>query len=112
MHLIWPRQQAENTSQGIQEESKKALLKLVCRDQAIIDRLWLEQGTISFIEFLSEVEDQEHLSRMEEMNLTSMDMQRMILIHINMEMEDAQQMGGNVMSVGLMAPLKDFHFVL
>ena len=43
------------------------------------------------------------------MNLTSMDMQRMILTHINMEMEDAQQMGGNVMSVGLMAPLKDFH---
>ena len=32
--------------------------------------------------------------------------------HIILEMEDAQQMGGNEMSVGLMAPLKDFHFVL
>ena len=111
-HARFMEAQADHTFQEIQEESKKALLKLVCRDQAIIDRLWLEQGTRSFIEFLSEVEDQEHLSRTEEMNLTSMDMQRMILIHINMEMEDAQQMGGNVMSVGLMAPLKDFHFVL
>ena len=72
--------QADHTFQEIQEESKKALLKLVCRDQAIIDRLWMEQGTRTFIEFLSKVEDQEHLCRTEEMNLTSMDMQRMILI--------------------------------
>ena len=40
----------------------------------------MEQGIRSFFEFLSEVEDQEHLCRMEEMNLISMDMQRMIMI--------------------------------
>ena len=74
MHLM--EAQADHTFQLIQKESKKALLKLVRRDQVIIDWLWLEQ--------------------------------RMVLININMEMEDAQKMGGNVMSVGLMAPLKDF----
>ena len=41
--------QADHTFQEIQEESKKALLKLVRRDQAIIDWLLLEQGTRSFI---------------------------------------------------------------
>ena len=40
----------------------------------------MDQGIRSFIKFLSKVEDQEHLCRMEEMNLTSMDMQRMIMI--------------------------------
>ena len=38
------------------------------------------QGTRSFIDFLSEVEDQEHLCRTEEMPLTSDDMRRMSLI--------------------------------
>ena len=54
--------QTAHTFKQIKEESKKALLKLVSRDRAIIDLLRLEQGTRSFIDFLSEVEDQEHLS--------------------------------------------------
>ena len=64
----------------VKEESAKALLKMVSRDRAIIDLLRLEQGTRSFIDFLSEVEDQEHLCRTEEMPLTSDDMRRMSLI--------------------------------
>ena len=72
--------QLAHTFKQIKEESKKALLKLVSRDRAIIDLLRLEQGTRSFIDFLSEVEDQEHLCRTEEMPLASADMQRMSLI--------------------------------
>ena len=66
MHLIWPHQQAVHTFQKIQEERKKALLKLVRRVQIFIDRLWMDQGIRSFIKFLSKVEDQEQLFRMEE----------------------------------------------
>ena len=72
--------QAAHTYQQINDESQTALLKLVSRDRAIIDLLRLEQGTQSSINFLSEVEDQEHLCRMEEMSLASQDMQRMSLI--------------------------------
>ena len=71
--------QADHTFQKIQEESREALFQLVSRDQAIINRLRLEQGTRSFIELLSEVEDQEQLCRTDEMILTSADMQRRIL---------------------------------
>ena len=71
---------ALHTYNQIKEESRKALLKLISRDRAIIDLLRLEQGSKSFIEFLSEVEDQEHLCRTEEQPLNSADLQRMSLI--------------------------------
>ena len=73
-------QDAENRPDQIKDESKKSLLKMVNRDRAIIDLLRLEQGTRNFTDFLSEVEDQEHLCRTEEMPLNSHDMQRMSLI--------------------------------
>ena len=72
--------QDAHTYDQIKDESKKSLLKMVSRDRAIIDLLRLEQGTRNFIDFLSEVEDQEHLCRTEEMPLNSHDMQRMSLI--------------------------------
>ena len=59
------------------KQIKKALLKLVSRDRAIIDLLRLEQGTYSLIDLLSEVKDQEHLCRTEEMPLASANMERM-----------------------------------
>ena len=58
---------------------KKTLLKLVSRDRAIIDLFRMEQGNRSFMEFLSEVEDQEHLCRAEE-KISSDDLKRMSLL--------------------------------
>ena len=62
------------------EESKKALLKLISRDRAIIDLLRMEQGTRSFMDFLCEVEDQEYICRVEEQPITGDDLKRMSLI--------------------------------
>ena len=45
-------------------DTKKTLLKLVSRDRAIIDLLRMEQGTRSFMEYLSE--DQTYLCQAEE----------------------------------------------
>ena len=67
--------QAAHTYEMV-EETKKILLKLVSRDRAIIDLLRMEQGSRSFMEFLSEVEDQEHLCRTEEKRITSDDLKR------------------------------------
>ena len=64
----------------IREENAKALFKMASLDRTIIDLLRLEQGTRNFIDFLSEVEHQEHLCRMEEIPLTSDDMQCISLI--------------------------------
>jgi hypothetical protein len=72
--------QAAHNYTEINEESKKAILKMVSRERAIINLLRLEQGTRTFIKFLSEVEDQEHLCRTKEQTLTSSDMQWMSLI--------------------------------
>ena len=72
--------QAAHTYNEMVEETKKILLKLVSRDRAIIDLLRMEQGSRSFMEFLSEVEDQEHLCRTEEKRITSDDLKRISLI--------------------------------
>ena len=72
--------QNAHTYRQIKEESTKSLLKMVSWDRAIIDLLQLEQRTKNFIVFLSEVEDQENLCRMEDMLLISNDLPRMILI--------------------------------
>ena len=53
--------QAAHTYEEIKKESKDALLKLVSRDRAVIELIRLEQGSRSFLDFLSEVEDQEYL---------------------------------------------------
>ena len=60
--------------------SKKALLKLVNRDRAIIDLLRVEQKDRSFMDFLADVEDQERLCRADEQRITSDDLKRMALI--------------------------------
>ena len=60
-------------------ETKKTLLKLVSRDRAIIDLLRLEQGSRSFMEFLSEVEDQTYLCQAEE-RLTGEDLKRISIL--------------------------------
>lgn len=72
--------QDAHTYEEIKDETKKALLKLVSRDRAIIELLRLEQGSRSFIDYLSEVEDQEYLCRIEEQPITSDDLKRMSLI--------------------------------
>ena len=72
--------QPAHTYQQVKEESTKALLKLISRDRAIMDLLRMEQGTRSFMEFLSEVEDQEKLCRIEAQRLTGDDMKRISLI--------------------------------
>ena len=61
-------------------ESKTALLKFVSKDRALIDLLRMEQGTRNFMEFLSEVEDQEYLCRIEEQPITGDDLKRISLI--------------------------------
>ena len=72
--------QEAHTYKEMVEETNKTLLKLVSRDRAIIDLLRMEQGNRSFMEFLSEVEDQEHLCRTEEKRITSDDLKRISLI--------------------------------
>jgi len=72
--------QAAHTYVQLQDESRKALLKLVNRDRALIDLMRMHQGERTFIEFLSEVEDQEILCRTEEKPLTSEDLKRMSLL--------------------------------
>ena len=77
------------------KQIKKALLKLVSRDWAIIDLLRLEQGTYSLIDLLSEVKDQEHLCRTEEMPLASANMERMSLIGGMKDCTLADKAGGH-----------------
>ena len=50
------------------------------RDRAVMDLLRMEQGGRSFMEFISEVEEQEKLCRISEMPLTSDDLRRIALI--------------------------------
>ena len=69
-----------HTYEGIKSETKSALLKLVSRDRAVIELLRMEQGTRSFMDFLSEVEDQEFLCRILEQPISSDDLKRMSLI--------------------------------
>ena len=64
------------TYQQVVKETSKCLLKLISRDRAIINLLRMEQGTRSFMEFLSEVEEQEHLTR-QGGDITGEDLKRM-----------------------------------
>ena len=79
---MWKKIEAQEAHTYVEmvEETKKILLKLVSRDRAIIDLLRMEQGSRSFMEFLSEVEDQEHLCRTEEKHITLDDLKRISLI--------------------------------
>ena len=52
-----------HTYDQVVEETSKFLLKLVNRDRAIIDLLRMEQGIRGFMEFLSDLEEQKHLTR-------------------------------------------------
>ena len=72
--------QNKHSYEEILKETKDAILKYVNRERAIIELLRLEQGARSFTEFLSEVEDQEYLCRVEENPITSADLQKMSLI--------------------------------
>ena len=65
---------------AMKAESKITLLKLVSCDRAIIELLQVEQGGRSVMDFLAEIEDQEHLCRTDELRITSDDLKRMILI--------------------------------
>ena len=68
------------TYEAITAETKKALLKFVNKDRALIDLLRMEQGNRNFTDFLSEVEDQEYLCRIDEQALTGEDLKRISLI--------------------------------
>ena len=61
------------------EETKKALLKVVSRDRAIINLFQMEQGSKSFMDYLSEVEDQTNLCTTWE-PLTGDDLKRISLL--------------------------------
>ena len=50
-----------HTYEQVVEDTKQTLLKLVSKDRAIIDLLGLEQGNGGFMDYLAEVEDQNHL---------------------------------------------------
>ena len=70
---------AAHTYDQVVGDTKKTLLKLVSRDRAIIDLLRMEQGTRSFMEYLSEVEDQTYLCQAEE-RLTGEDLKRISIL--------------------------------
>ena len=72
--------QPAHTYKEVLEETRKTLLKLVSRDRAIIDLLRMEQGSKSFMDFLSEVEEQERLCRTDEQIITSDDIKRMSIL--------------------------------
>ena len=72
--------QAAHTYEEIIAESKKALLKYVCRDRAIIDLLHMPQGDKSISEFVAQVEDQAALCRVGEKPITEEDLKRLALI--------------------------------
>ena len=72
--------QPVHTYEEVKAESKTALLKLVSRDRAIIELLRMEQGGRSFMDFLAEIENQQHLCRTDELRITSDDLKRMSLI--------------------------------
>ena len=64
-----------HTYEHVVEDTKQILLKLVNKDQAIINLLRLEQGSRSFMDYLAEVENQTHLCHNWE-SLTGEDMKR------------------------------------
>ena len=72
--------QPAHTYGEVKAESKTAFLKLVSRDRAIIQLLRMGQGGRSFMDFLAEIEDQEHLCRTDELRIASDDLKRMSLI--------------------------------
>ena len=72
--------QAVHTYEEVLTETKEVILRLVSRDRAVIDLLRMEQGNRSFMEYLSEVEDQEYLCRTDELRLTGDDLKRISLI--------------------------------
>ena len=71
--------QAMHMYKGVNRESRNTLFKLVNRDRAIMDIIKLKQTDRGFMEFLSEVEDQEKLCCMEE-GLIVEDLKRMSLL--------------------------------
>ena len=72
------REEAHTYAQLL-EETKKALLKVVSRDRAIINLFQMEQGSKSFMDYLSEVEDQTNLCTTWE-PLTGDDLKRISLL--------------------------------
>ena len=52
-----------HTYEEVVEKTSKALLQLVNKNRAIINLLRMEQATRGFMEFLSDVEEQEYLTR-------------------------------------------------
>ena len=68
-----------HTYEQVVENTKQTLLKLVCKDRAIIDLLRMEQGSRGFMDFLADVEDQMHLCHSWG-NLTGEDMKRISLL--------------------------------
>ena len=75
-----PDGEAAHTYQEVLKETKTALLKVVSRDRAIIDLLRMDQGNRTFMEFLSEIEDQEFLCQTEDEPLTGDDLKRISLL--------------------------------
>ena len=73
-------EQPAHTYNELITETKKALLKYVNRDRAIMELFRVEQRSRSFTDFLSEVEDQEYLCRVAEQPITSKDLRRISLI--------------------------------
>ena len=71
--------QPAHTYEQILEETRKTLLKVVSRDRAIIDLFRMEQGSRSFMDYLSEVEDQSQLCMTWE-PLTGDDLKRISLL--------------------------------
>ena len=71
---------AAHTYPEVLKETKTALLKVVSRDRAIIDLLRMDQGNRTFMEFLSEIEDQEFLCQTEDEPLTGDDLKRISLL--------------------------------
>ena len=69
-----------HTYEEIIKASKDTILKYISRDRAIIDLLHIPQGDKNIIEFLSMVEDQAGLCRVEEVPITEDDLKRMALI--------------------------------
>ena len=68
-----------HTYEQVVEDTKQTLLQLVSKNRAIIDMLGLEQGNRGLMEYLAEVEDQDHLCHNWE-SLTGDDMKRMSIL--------------------------------
>ena len=67
-------EEEKHTYDQIVEETKKGILRYVNRDRALIDLLHIPQGSRQVTEFLSQVEDQAALCRVEENPITEDDL--------------------------------------